>query len=109
MMADDYEDRWEHDKETALANAGEAFRQFLFVTIENRTDSCEVAPASATTRTAIKVSGSGGPMAQLVMDRVNTLREPFVFTWRQASWKPWDWLLTRVDQPELKTDRVRGF
>lgn len=109
MMADDYRDRWEHDKEEALAGARGAFRQFMFVTVENRTDSAEIAPDSGTTRTVVKISGSGGPLAQMVMDRVNTLRNPFVFSWRHASWKPWDWELTSVDQPELNTERFSGF
>jgi len=107
-LADDYSDRWEHDKASALANAREVFRQFLFVTIENRSDWCEVVGSRGTTRTRIKITGSGGPGAQLVMERVNTLREPFVFEWRQASWKPWDWQLTRVEHPELRTERF-GF
>src|SRR6187549_708335 len=54
FMADDYSDRWEHDKDSAVAEAREAFRQFMFITIENRTDSCEMAPENATTRTVIK-------------------------------------------------------
>lgn len=109
FLANDYHDRWEHDAETAIGDAREAFRQFLFVTIENRTDSCEMAPGSATTRTVIKISGQGGPVAQLVMERVNTLHGPFTFDWRQASWKPWDWQLTKVDHPDLNTERFRGF
>jgi len=36
------------------------------------------------------------------MSRVAELKEPFSFTWRQVSWKPWDWKLVRVDQPELE-------
>ena len=106
FMAADYRDRWWHDRATALAEAREAFRQFLFVTLEVRTDSCELAPESATTRTVLRVSGQGGPVAQLVMERVNTLREPFVFAWRKAGWPPWAWELTSVDHPELNVDRV---
>jgi hypothetical protein len=109
MMADDYADRWQHDKEIALSNAEDAFRTFLFLTIENRSESGETAPDRATTRTVIKISGNGGPLAQLVMERVNTLREPFVFTWRQGSSKPWDWKLISVDHSELNTERVRGL
>ncbi len=109
FMAEDYRDRWEHDKESALEDVREVFRQFLFVTIENRTDSCEMAADSATTRTVIKISGHGGPLAQLVMERVNLLRGPFVFGWRKASWKPWDWELTGVDHPELNAERFRGL
>jgi hypothetical protein len=106
FIAADYRDRWEHDKESAVADAREVFRQFLFVTVESRTDSCELASDSATTRTVIKISGSGGPVAQLVMERVNTLRDPFTFGWRKASWKPWDWQLTGIDHPELKPERL---
>lgn len=108
FLADDYTDRWEHNKESAVGDAREAFRQFMFLTIENRIDSCEMAGDQATARAVIKVSGNGGPVAQLVMERVNTLSGPFTFEWRKASWKPWDWQLTRVDHPELRTERF-GF
>jgi len=108
FLADDYSDRWQHDRDSAVSEAREAFRQFLFLTIENRTDSCEMAPDSATTRTVIKISGNGGPVAQLVMERVNTLQGPFTLAWRKASWRPWDWQLTSVDHPELRTERF-GF
>lgn len=109
FLADDYADRWEHDKESALADAREVFRQFLFLTIENRTDSVTMADDRAETRTIVKISGRGGPLAELVMERVNSLREPFTFTWRQASGKPWDWQLTRIDHPELNAARASGF
>lgn len=108
LLAENYTDRWGHDKASAAADAREAFRQFLFVTVENRTDWSEVVGDHGTTRTRIKISGSGGPGAQLVMERVNTLREPFVFEWRKMSWKPWDWQLLSLDHPELRTERF-GF
>ncbi len=109
FLAANYSDRWKHNGDSAVADAQEAFRQFLFVTVENRTDSCDISGDHATTRTVIKISGSGGPVAQLVMERVNTLNGPFTFTWHKASWKPWDWELESVDQPELSTDRLGGF
>ena len=109
FLAADYSDRWQHNRESAVADAREVFRQFLFVTIENRTDSCEMAGDSATTRTVIKISGSGGPVSQFVMERVNGLSGPFTFSWRKASWKPWDWVLIRVDHPGLSTEHFSGF
>lgn len=109
FLADDYTDRWQHNKETAVADAREAFRQFMFVTIENRIDSCEMAGDHATVRAVIKISGNGGPVAQLVMERVNTLSGPFTFEWRKGTWKPWDWQLTQVDHPQLQTERFGGF
>lgn len=68
-----------------------------------------MAPDSATTRTVLKISGNGGPVAQIVMERVNTLRGPFTFAWRKASWRPWDWQLTSVDHPDLNAERFGGF
>ena len=105
-MATDYTDRWDHTRDSACEDAHDVFQQFLFVTIENRIDSCEVSSTSATARATLKITGSGGPIAQLIMERVNTLQTPFVFQWRHVSWKPWDWELTHIDHAELKADRL---
>ncbi len=103
-MADDFADRWGHDKNSALEDAKQVFAQFLFLTIENRTDHCEVHGTEATTRTKVKISGQGGAVTQIVMERVNSLQEPFTFTWRKAGSAPWNWQLTHIDQPELNID-----
>ena len=104
-----YSDRWHHTRESAMADAREAFRQFLFLTVQNHTDACDMEGDHATAHTVVRISGSGGPVAQLVMERVNDLHSPFLFTWRKASWKPWDWQLERVDHPELSAERFGGF
>lgn len=108
FLAADYTDRWEHDPESAIADAREVFRQFLLLTIENRTDAVALAGDTATTQTVIKITGRGGPLGELVMERVNTLRAPFAFTWRKGG-QPWDWQLVRIDHPEPGLDRRGGF
>jgi hypothetical protein len=102
FVADNYSDRWSHDKEFVLRESKEVFRQFLFITIQGETLSCSISGSTGVTRDRVKISGSGSPIAELAMERVNRLRQPFVFTWERASWKPWDWRLTRFDQPELE-------
>jgi len=109
FLAPGYTDRWQHDRDTAMGDAREAFRQFLFLTVENHTDSCDMDGDHATAHTVVRISGSGGPVAQLVMERVNDLHSPFLFVWHKASWKPWDWELERVDHPELSAERFGGF
>ncbi len=109
FLAPGYTDRWQHDRDSAVGDAREVFRQFLFLTLENHTDSCEVDGNHAIAHTIVRISGNGGPLAQLVMGRVNELHQPFTFTWHKASWKPWDWELERVDHPELSTERFGGF
>jgi hypothetical protein len=109
FLASDFTDRWGHDKTTALQDAREVFQQFIFLTIENRIDNCETLGAEGTARTVLKVSGQGGPVGELVMQKVNSLHEPFVFTWRRAGSAPWNWQLIRIDQSELNLDPNSSF
>ncbi len=109
FMADDFSDRWGHDKASAIDDAKQVFSQFIFVTLENRTDRCDVRDHEATANTKIKISGNGSGVAQLVMERVNGLQQPFVFTWRKVGSAPWEWQLTRIDQSELNIDPNVGL
>jgi hypothetical protein len=109
MMAGDFQDRWGHDQSSALEDAREVFSQFLFLTIENRTTDCVISANEAETNTVVKISGRGGVGAQLVMERVNSLHQPFHFHWRKSGRTPWSWELTRLDQPELSIDPNVSF
>lgn len=109
FLAADYSDRWGHEKATGLQDAREVFGQFLFLTIENRTDTCEILGREGTAHTVIKVSGRGGPIGEMVMQKVNGLRQPFSFTWRRTGKAPWGWELVRVDQSELILDPNASF
>jgi hypothetical protein len=62
----------------------------------------EEANGLGTARARITLKGRGGPFADMAMGRLDELKQPFSFTWRQRSWKPWDWKLVRIDQPELE-------
>jgi hypothetical protein len=105
FLADDYADRWEQDKARVLSGCQEVFRQFLFLTVEHQIEDCLVEGGSGTARTMVKITGSGGPFAQQAVTTVNALREPFVFSWeRRGLW--WDWELVRVQQRELRLDRL---
>jgi len=108
FVADSYADRWGHDKEFVLREAREVFRHFLFLTIQGEPASCSIGDREAEIRAPIKIAGDGSPIAQFVVQRVNTLGEPFVFTWARQSWQPWDWRLTRLDHPALDLDRERA-
>jgi hypothetical protein len=109
FVADNYSDRWGHDKEFVLREAREVFRQFLFLTIQGEPQSCSITGREAEIRAPIRLAGDGSPIAHLVVERVNALREPFAFAWARQSWRPWDWQLTRLDHPALDLDRERAF
>jgi len=102
FVADNYSDRWSHDKGFVMRASTEVFGQFLFLSIPGQTLQCDISGSTGLTRDRIKITGSGGPIAQIVMETVNRIQAPFVFTWERKSWKPWDWRLIRIDQPELE-------
>jgi len=108
-MADDFSDRWGHNRATALQDAREVFQQFIFVTIENRTDQCDVRGSEATTQTYLKINGQGTQIGALVMQTVNGLHAPFFFTWRKVGSAPWNWQLVHVDQSELNLNGESPF
>jgi hypothetical protein len=109
FFADNYSDRWGHDKEFVLREAREVFRQFLFLNIQSEPAPPGITARIAEIRAPVKIAGDGSPVAQFVVEKVNTLREPFVFTWIRPGWKPWDWRLTRIDQPELEIEMEHAF
>ena len=109
FVADNYSDRWGHDKEFVIRESREVFRHFLFLTIQSDPAPPTLAGPDAEIRTPIKIAGDGSPIAQFVVEKVNTLRSPFTFTWHRPGWQPWGWQLTRVEQPELEIEGERGF
>ncbi len=105
FLAEGYSDRWGHDKAFVLSASQEVFRQFLFLTVEQRIDDCIVEGKAGTARVLVKITGSGGPVAQYVVSTVNALRDPFVFSWERVGRWPWEWGLVRFEQRELRLDR----
>jgi hypothetical protein len=102
LMADDYSDRWGHDKATVIERSRQVFAQFFVMELTAHDPEVEEANGQGIVRERITLKGNGGPLAELAIQRAAALQQPFVFEWRQASWKPWHWVLIRVDQPELE-------
>jgi len=104
LIADDYSDPWGQDKAVMQQRVHEVFAQFFVIEIKAGEIAVEEADGQGIAKAPVSLVGRGGPIAELAVQRASTLREPFTFTWRQQSWKPWDWALTRVEQPELKLE-----
>lgn len=105
LLADDYRDRWGHDKAIVLRDVQEVFGQFVLLTIEQRESTLALLADGWAVQEKIIIKGLGGALAIYARDRVNALREPFYMTWRRRGWKPWDWELTSVEQRELQLER----
>ena len=105
LLAEDYSDRWQHDKAIVLRECREVFRQFLTLTIERADFGIEMKDDRWVLREKLTLKGLGGPIAMFARDEVNALREPFAMTWRRRSWKPWDWEMVSVNHPALELPR----
>jgi hypothetical protein len=101
FVADDYSDRWQHDKEFVLRESREIFRQFLFLKLRHEIRDVQTLADSGILTVSIELEGSGGPLAEFAKERVNNLGAPFTFRWKHRGWKPWEWQLVEVNQPEL--------
>jgi hypothetical protein len=101
FLSEGYRDRWRQDKSQVLANLRQALADFLALGVQEKSRTLEWRNSDAVVRAHLELVGSGGPIAQFVMQRLDEFHEPFVFTWRHRSWRPWDWALIAVDQSEL--------
>ena len=106
FLADDYSDPWGGSKTETPGEGAEAFRSFFSLSVQER--GREMTREGRVTE-HLHFTGGGTPLAEMVLDRGNSLAEPFVFTWVHRSSHPWDWQLRRVEQPELRLDSAGGF
>jgi len=96
-----YADRWGYTRATAVRDARQWLGQFFVLTVTAEPAGDRLSPNGGTVTERWKIEGTGTEAAGMVTDRVNGLQAPFVFQWKHGSWKPWDWTLIRVDNPEL--------
>jgi hypothetical protein len=101
FTADNYSDRWGHDKTFLLTRGQEVFRHFVFLTIQTEERGLSLENGVGTVTERMKFVGNGSPLVPMITDQVNGLSQPFTFRWQARSWKPWDWQLLEVNQPQL--------
>lgn len=105
LMALDYEDDWDFNREEALQAASEVTEAFLYLNIEWQTTEITVNDGIAKVRGFAKLNGSGGGFSSEIIRKVNALEKPWVFTWRKENGKPNSWNLVSVRQEELSEIR----
>jgi hypothetical protein len=74
----------------------------VLLDVEGEIRTVEETPEGWLVAQKIVVKGLGGGLAIYARDEVNSLAQPFTMTWRKHGWKPWDWQLQRIEQPELR-------
>ncbi len=101
MLADEYTDAVGHDRDNAVGDAEQVLGSFLFLALITETLPFEASADRAGIQMKIQMEGRGLGISPMVMDRVNSMHQPWQFDWhKQGPW-PWSWKITRIHHDEL--------
>jgi hypothetical protein len=109
FVAPDYHDEWGDDRALLLRRLRLVLRFFSSLTIKAATPLVQLEPPFGVWRARVELAGkdAGAEVTPEIIRRVNGLTTPFELRWHHESWKPWDWKLVEVRNPEL--DVPAGF
>jgi hypothetical protein len=109
LVATDYRDRWQQDRKILLTRLPQFFQDFFVCGVLGGEPTMDWQGGACAVKSRIRFVGTGGPIAQFIIRQSEEQRQPFTFRWRHQSWKPWDWALVEVDQPELEIPQDSGM
>ena len=101
LIAEDYQDRWGHDRALVLERLREVFRAMPNARIAAANPAVNAANGKGNWVAKVTITGAG-EFAAVIEERVNALPAPFELEWRRRSGKPWDWKLVRVENSALE-------
>jgi len=96
FLSPDFLDDHENDRASALESAKQIFSGFFTLTIKTETTYNKGTQEIGMVFQKLKIEGTGTPVSQRVMERVDQTTEPFVFHWHKKGRWPWDWKLNQV-------------
>ncbi len=108
LLAQDYLDQWEFDREEAKLAVQDFGSQFIILNLVPEESSTSLKDGEATVTARFTVSGNGSPLAHEMIRTANKLKEPFVFHWRKKSAWPGDWKLVRIENVDLSA-QLQGY
>ena len=99
----EYADAWGLNREEVVKVVEAMRRQFLTCSITRdagRERTMSEDKRRATIRAVVRVDGTGSPIAQMIVQASQQGEVRTTFEWVRRSWKPWDWTLVRIDNPQ---------
>ncbi len=101
-LQDDYRDGFGLGRTEALEVLGTVRSHFVVCRIRREAPELIMDPngESAVTRAIIRLGGQGSPVAQAAIQASTFTSTPTTFRWRKNSWKPWDWRLVSIENPD---------
>lgn len=95
-MALEYEDQWSMNRTDSVAHAEELLMSFITLEIEWTTQEVTVNDNIAKIRGTARLRGRGLGASEVIMNQVNAVTQPWVFTWRRDGSGPRGWKLLSV-------------
>lgn len=109
FVDDSYQDKWGNDRPLLLARLREILSYTRNLRIETLGGGVSrLSGEDAEWNARVTVEADENELTALIKARVNRLETPFVFHWRHASGKPWDWKLVRVSNEGLELPEGRA-
>lgn len=100
-LSESYLDQWNFNKSDALLALEDIGSQFFVLNIEVKDPFHSIDGRTAKSEARLTLSGSGSPIAQLIIGRARRLEAPFVFHWQKDSWTPWSWRIMRIENAAI--------
>lgn len=102
LMTDEYMDDFGFDRDTALKTAQDLLSGYFSLTLKTETTYLRGTNQIGMAKLKIKIEGTGTPVTQMVTDRVNATKEPWVFHWLKKGRWPWNWKLVQVQNEYIQ-------
>jgi hypothetical protein len=101
LLAADYKDRWGFNPANLSEAITDVGSQFMIMRLTPETPVFEVKGGKATVTAHLKVGGNPIGGGAQIMQVVNRLGEPFVFTWEKQNFLPSSWRLVSIENPAI--------
>ena len=92
-MALEYEDQWNMNRTESVAHAEELLMSFITLDIEWTTQEVTINDNIAKVRGTARLRGRGIGASEAILSQVNSITQPWVFTWRREASGPRGWKL----------------
>lgn len=96
LLDEKYNDGNGTTPDQVLENGRQALGGFFTLTLQAETTWVKGTHDMGFVKQRIKIEGNGTAVAQMVMSKVNSTKEPWVFHWRNPGRWPWQWRLNQV-------------
>lgn len=108
LLSNEYKDRWGFTVDDATNAMLDLRSQFIVLGVIPENEKVVIKGRSATVTSRLTLRGTPIGGGSQVIQEINRLKDPWVFTWKKQSFLPSSWRLVSIDNPAIP-DNVWGY